>query len=294
MADDMGEGQATDLKRRQIMRWGLVGAALFMAGCQVVPKGPPKPVEAPPEEGAVTGLPSDATRHRIALLVPLTGSNAGIGQSIANAANMAVLDTGGERIRMTVYDTAGGAAAAADKAIDGIRSTIDFEARRKVWQEFQAVIHDEQQLIRSTLLRNGIKIFWGFASFVDEHTISIDSADGDRTLTTAFTLLACGTRPVKTTLSPMPSCCACWRSLASSRPPPTSSRLACGRAAAMRGKACSSRSSPFWLVSRLTTAMSIAPRSGSRVRRGCSWATSTRRATSFMRPSGAATSRAGR
>ncbi len=33
---------------------------------------------------------------------------------------------------------------AADKAIDGIRSTIDFEARRKVWQEFQAVIHDEQ------------------------------------------------------------------------------------------------------------------------------------------------------
>lgn len=117
MADDMGEGQATDLKRRKIMRWGLVGAALFMAGCQVVPKGPPKPVEAPPEEGPVAGLPSDATRHRIALLVPLTGANAGIGQSIANAANMAVLDTGGERIRMTVYDTAGGAAAAADKAI---------------------------------------------------------------------------------------------------------------------------------------------------------------------------------
>ena len=99
------------------MRWGLVGAALFMAGCQVVPKGPPRPVEAPPEEGPVAGLPSDAIRHRVALLVPLTGSNAGIGQSIANAANMAVLDTGGERIRMTVYDTAGGAAAAADKAI---------------------------------------------------------------------------------------------------------------------------------------------------------------------------------
>lgn len=33
---------------------------------------------------------------------------------------------------------------AADKAIDGIRTTIDFEARRKVWHEFQAVIHDEQ------------------------------------------------------------------------------------------------------------------------------------------------------
>lgn len=117
MAEVMGEGQATDLKRRQIMRWGLVSAALFMAGCQVVPKAPPKPVEAPPEEGPTSGLPSDSTRHRIALLVPLSGSNAGIGQSIANAANMAVLDTGGERIRMTVYDTAGGAAAAAEKAV---------------------------------------------------------------------------------------------------------------------------------------------------------------------------------
>jgi len=33
---------------------------------------------------------------------------------------------------------------AGDKAIDGIRLTIDDEARRKVWHEFQAVIHDEQ------------------------------------------------------------------------------------------------------------------------------------------------------
>jgi peptide/nickel transport system substrate-binding protein len=33
---------------------------------------------------------------------------------------------------------------AGDKAIDAIRTTIDFEARRKVWRDFQAVIHDEQ------------------------------------------------------------------------------------------------------------------------------------------------------
>jgi len=33
---------------------------------------------------------------------------------------------------------------AGDTAIDGIRLTIDDEARRKVWHEFQAVIHDEQ------------------------------------------------------------------------------------------------------------------------------------------------------
>lgn len=59
-----------------------------------------------------------------------------------------------------------------------------------------SVIHDEQQLIRSMLVRNGVKIFWGFASFVDANTIMVDSADGDRTITTAFTLVAAGTRPV--------------------------------------------------------------------------------------------------
>lgn len=117
MADREGAGQAMDWGRRQLMRWGLLSAALFVAGCQVVPKAPPKPVTAPVEEGPAQGLPADAMRHRIALLVPLAGSNAAIGESISNAANMAVLDTGGERIRMTVYDTSGGAAKAAEKAI---------------------------------------------------------------------------------------------------------------------------------------------------------------------------------
>ena len=114
MADREGAGQAMDWGRRQLMRWGLLSAALFVAGCQVVPKAPPKPVTAPVEEGPAQGLPADAMRHRIALLVPLAGSNAAIGESISNAANMAVLDTGGERIRMTVYDTSGGAAKAAE------------------------------------------------------------------------------------------------------------------------------------------------------------------------------------
>jgi len=99
-------------------RWLVLGISALLAACQVVPKQPPKPIEKPPEEGPVGGqLPTDATRHRIALLVPLTGTNAGVGESIANAANMAVLDTGGKNIRVTTYDTATGAAAAAQKAI---------------------------------------------------------------------------------------------------------------------------------------------------------------------------------
>jgi len=53
----------------------------------------------------------------------MTGANAGVGTSIANAANLALLDTGGERIRITVYDTAkAGALAAANEAVaDGNR-----------------------------------------------------------------------------------------------------------------------------------------------------------------------------
>jgi branched-chain amino acid transport system substrate-binding protein len=112
--------------RIAIKRWAALGcAAAVLAACQVVPKGPPKTVEAPPPVEAPTTstqLPTDVARHRIALLVPMTGSNGGVGESIANAANLAVLDTGGKTIRITTYDTATGAAAAAQRAIaDGNR-----------------------------------------------------------------------------------------------------------------------------------------------------------------------------
>lgn len=104
------------MKRRSLL---MVMATSVLAACSVVPKSPPKTVETPQTgpSGPVQGLPTDATRHRIALLVPLTGANAGVGQSIANAATMAVLDTGGKLIRVTSYDTTGGAANAAQRAI---------------------------------------------------------------------------------------------------------------------------------------------------------------------------------
>jgi len=101
-------------------KWiALLGAAALSA-CQVVPKQPPRPIDRPPpvvSEPVGPTLPSDAQRNRVALLVPLTGTNAGVGEAISNAANMAVLDTGGKTIRVTMYDTAPGAAAAAQRAI---------------------------------------------------------------------------------------------------------------------------------------------------------------------------------
>lgn len=105
---------------------GLAAAAalsLALAGCQVIPRSEPRPERPlpPPVEEEVTKpiptLPEDETRNRVAVLVPLSGDNAGVGQSIANAANLALLDTGGERIRITLYDTAKGAGVAANEAL---------------------------------------------------------------------------------------------------------------------------------------------------------------------------------
>jgi branched-chain amino acid transport system substrate-binding protein len=123
----MAEQSLGPQARRNIL--GLGAAALFamaLGGCQLVPK--PRPdippeesqpeVEQPREEAPGPRLPPEETRNRVAVLVPTSGANAGVGQSIANAANLALLDAGGERIRITVYDTArGGAAAAASQAL---------------------------------------------------------------------------------------------------------------------------------------------------------------------------------
>jgi len=109
--------------RRGTMRAGTAGLmALLLAGCAgMVPKSeaPPPPVQEP----TATQLPDqNETRHRVALLVPQSGANAGVGQSLANATTMALLDTNTSNIRITTYDTSSGARAAAQRAIaDGNR-----------------------------------------------------------------------------------------------------------------------------------------------------------------------------
>lgn len=96
---------------------GLAALAL-VAGCAVVPKvergAPPPPPKAP---DVVSSLPTDTERHRVALLVPMTGPNAGVGRSIANATTMALFDTRTEKVRVTTYDTATGVGAAVRKAL---------------------------------------------------------------------------------------------------------------------------------------------------------------------------------
>jgi branched-chain amino acid transport system substrate-binding protein len=86
---------------------------------------PPLPAQPSPAAPALPApaLPADVDRIRVAVLVPLSGPNAGVGQSLANAAALALLDAGGERIRLTMYDTAkaGAGAAAAQALAEGNR-----------------------------------------------------------------------------------------------------------------------------------------------------------------------------
>src|SRR3546814_1604355 len=112
MAETAAERQGYASPRRQMLR-GLATVALggLLAACQVVPKtqGPPPP---PPEnpDAIEPGLPTDTDRHRVALLVPETGTNADVGTAIANATTLALLDTKADKLRITTYDTALGTA----------------------------------------------------------------------------------------------------------------------------------------------------------------------------------------
>ncbi len=120
MAEGLAGRQAPRLRT-----WIAVTLVVLLSACKVVPKAPPviapPPAETKPEPVAPT-LPSDTERNRVALLVPMTGPNAGVGTAIANAATLAVLDTGESRLRVTTYDTGPGAAAAVQRAIaDGNR-----------------------------------------------------------------------------------------------------------------------------------------------------------------------------
>ncbi|MFM6852477.1 MAG: penicillin-binding protein activator [Sphingopyxis sp.] len=105
---------------RRAWRMAATGAvAVLLAACQtVVPRseGPATPT-GPTTQQPTNGLPTDTERHRVALLVPQTGPDAGVGTSISNAVTLALLDSRSDRVRITTYDTGAGAAAAAQQAV---------------------------------------------------------------------------------------------------------------------------------------------------------------------------------
>ena len=92
------------------LRRASVSAGLFLAACSSGPRfipeaAPPAPIDRPAPRPAprpiAPGLPQDVERHRIALLVPLSGTNANVGRSLQNATQLAILDTRSDAIRIT-------------------------------------------------------------------------------------------------------------------------------------------------------------------------------------------------
>lgn len=102
---------------RQALKPLALGLGLLVAACAAPQREVEAPPPPPPPPPVVAPLPQVA-QNRVALLVPLTGANAPVGQSIANAASMALLDIGDSRINLRVYDTSPGAEGAARRALE--------------------------------------------------------------------------------------------------------------------------------------------------------------------------------
>jgi ABC-type branched-subunit amino acid transport system substrate-binding protein len=90
----------------QIKKLLVLASIVLLAACSTVPRSK-APVAVEPSDGM----------HRVALLLPVTGPDADVGQSIANATALALADTKVTNIRMVTYDTAPGVAAATQRAI---------------------------------------------------------------------------------------------------------------------------------------------------------------------------------
>lgn len=90
----------------QIKKLLVLASVILLAACSTVPRSK-APVAVEPSDGM----------HRVALLLPVTGPDADVGQSIANATALALADTKVTNIRMVTYDTGLGVAAATQRAI---------------------------------------------------------------------------------------------------------------------------------------------------------------------------------
>ena len=99
-----------------------LGATILLAGCQTGRRQPRLPD--PGVRPVRPVVPIVRQRNLVAIIVPTSGGDGAIGQSIANAATLALADSGEQTLRLTVYDSAasGGAAGAARRALaDGNR-----------------------------------------------------------------------------------------------------------------------------------------------------------------------------
>jgi outer membrane PBP1 activator LpoA protein len=115
---------ATAASRRKSRSSGWLApfVALGLGACATREPAPPAEAPPPPPVPPVVAPPPPPPAepgNRVALLVPTSGPNAAVGQSIANAAALAMADLGPQRFRLVTINTAGpgGARAAAESAL---------------------------------------------------------------------------------------------------------------------------------------------------------------------------------
>ncbi|HYD08026.1 MAG TPA: penicillin-binding protein activator [Reyranella sp.] len=83
----------------------LATAAILLGACTESPK-PSTPLPPPKPTGPQAGSPTtESGKARIALLLPLSGRSAAIGQSMQQAAEMALFDTGAKDLALAAYDS---------------------------------------------------------------------------------------------------------------------------------------------------------------------------------------------
>ncbi len=100
---------------RRAFLLALGASALTLSACQT--RAPMRPVG--PGGPGPDGMIPETQRHQVALVIALSGPDGGVGTSIANAANLAVLDSGVQNIRLSIYDSSKiGAAAATQQAVN--------------------------------------------------------------------------------------------------------------------------------------------------------------------------------
>jgi branched-chain amino acid transport system substrate-binding protein len=101
---------------RTAARITVLGAITLLAACQSsVPRGGRAPNAASKPDPII--IPADG-KHRIALLLPITGPDGDVGRSIANATAMALIDTKNTQVSVQTYDTALGVDMAAKRAMN--------------------------------------------------------------------------------------------------------------------------------------------------------------------------------
>ena len=103
----------------------MVGACMAtlpapVATPQARPFAPPPPPMPGPQAAQPTPLPPGG-KVPVALLLPLTGPSAGLGQGMLDAAMMAIYDARADQVRLMPHDTGPGPRAAADGARAAIR-----------------------------------------------------------------------------------------------------------------------------------------------------------------------------